>query len=299
MTEPSVFVLGAQKCGTTTVADLLAAQPEIFVPSVKETYFFCDEELWARGVDWYRSEFYRPSATGEARIFCDATPFYLASAEAIDRLAGNSGADARFIVTLRDPVKRAYSAYWHQKRLGNEPLSFEDALDAEPGRVRAARAENGRWWRHAYVGVGRYASQLDHAFEVLGRDRILVLLPEDLEDVPALQERLREFVGLCPANGNGKSVSGLHSNSSAMPRSQALHRLVTGKNPLKSVVRTLVPREMRSRVGRKILAVNLKPGQYPPIDAAALDRLRRLFEPDIERLASMGLTGAITWKGAG
>ena len=56
MGKPSVFVLGAQKCGTTTVADMLAAQPEVFVPSVKETYFFCDEELWAKGQDWYSDD---------------------------------------------------------------------------------------------------------------------------------------------------------------------------------------------------------------------------------------------------
>ncbi len=299
MTEPSVFVLGAQKCGTTTIADLLATQSEIFVPSIKETYFFCDEELWAKGIDWYKSEFYRPSATGENRIFCDATPFYLASRQAVDRLGEYANTDTRFIVTLRDPVSRAYSAYWHQKRLGNEPLSFSDALDAEAERVKLARAEGGRWWRHAYTEVGRYASQLDYAFDVLGRDKVLVLLSEDLQDMPALRGRLREHIGLHSDSGGDQPVMGMESNKSAMPRSQTLHRLVTGKNPVKSVARALVPREMRSRIGRKILKGNLKAGQYPPMDAATRARLERLFEPDVERLAAMGLTGVMAWKKAG
>lgn len=298
MAEPSLFVLGSQKCGSTTIADLLAAQPEIFVPSIKETYFFCDEALWAKGFDWYRSEFYRNSATEGCRVYCDATPFYLASKEAIDRLADYADEETRFVVTLRDPVSRAYSSYWHQQRMGNESLSFEAALEIEPDRIAAARAEKGRWWRHAYTEVGRYAAQLDYAFEKLGRDRVLVLLPEDLKDVPKLQNQLREHVGLRPANSES-SAEQMRSNSSSMPRSKTLHRLITKDNPLKSVIKTLLPREMRTKLGRKILSRNLKAGQYPPMDPATRARLEQLFAPEIDALMAMGITGAAAWKKAG
>lgn len=297
MAEPSVFVIGAQKCGTTTVADILAAQPEIFVPSIKETYFFCDEALWAKGLDWYRGEFYSPSATGQKRIFCDATPFYLASRDAIDRLAAYANADTRFIAVLRDPVSRAYSAYWHQRRLGNEPLSFEDALDAEPERIARARATGARWWRHAYVEVGRYAVQLAHAHDRLGRDRMLVLTRADLSDVGALQERLRRHIDLRPIEGSLDAP--VRSNSAAMPRSQTLHRMITGRNPLKSVARAMLPRELRTRIGRRILAGNLQPARYPPMQPETRARLEAVFASDIAALEALGVAGADTLTSAG
>ena len=58
MNKPSVFLLGVQKSGTTAIAGMLAEHSEIFVPSVKETYFFIDESLNSRGESWYLSEYY-------------------------------------------------------------------------------------------------------------------------------------------------------------------------------------------------------------------------------------------------
>ncbi|ETX16722.1 hypothetical protein OCH239_01285 [Roseivivax halodurans JCM 10272] len=296
MADPSVFVLGAQKSGTTTVADLLAAQPEVFVPSIKETYFFCDETLWEKGIDWYRQEFYGSGPAQEARLCCDATPFYLASDAALERLAAYTGPEARFVVVLRDPVARAYSAYWHQRRLGNEDLSFEAALEAEPARIAAARAEGGRWWRHAYAEAGRYSGQLERAFDLLGRDRILILSQPDLRDARQLEQRLREHLGLPPRSSSGSGA--LQANRASMPRSQALQRFVTGRNPIKQVARKVLPRELRTRIGRTILKSNLKAQSYPPMRPETQARLQEMFAADIAALSALGVD-ADPWKRAG
>lgn len=287
MADPSVFVLGAQKSGTTTVADLLAAQPEIFVPSIKETYFFCDETLWAKGTDWFRQEFYATAAARNAQVTCDATPFYLASPAALDRLATFAGPDARFVAVLRDPVTRAYSAYWHQRRLGNEDLSFEAALEAEPARIAAAHERGGRWWRHAYAEVGRYAGQLDLAFDRLGRDRFLILGQSDLRDTQALERRLRAHVGLPPRDA--PAADPRRANSAAMPRSLAVQKFVTGRNPVKTVARQILPREWRTRIGRTILKSNLKAQDYPPMRPETRARLQETFAPDIAALGVLGV----------
>jgi hypothetical protein len=291
--EPSVYILGVQKCGTTTVADVLAAQPEIFVPSIKETYFFCDEEHFAKGTDWYIREFYSPGATADARLYCDATPFYLASPQAMKRIARHIDESARFIVCLRDPVARAYSAYWHQCRLGNEPLSFEAALDAEPVRVAESRAAQGRWWRHAYVEVGHYGSQLERAFELLGRDRFLVLNETDLRDIAGLQSRLRAFLQL-PARDDLPSVD--RSNSAAMPRSTLLRSLITRRNPLKRVAQILLPRELRSAWGRKLMRLNQKSVEYPPMREETRDTLEAHFTQELAKLESLGISVPTTWR---
>jgi hypothetical protein len=286
MPNPSVFVLGAQKCGTTTVAELLAEQPEIFVPSVKETYFFCDEAMFVRGTDWYRREFYSSGAAQRARLLCDATPFYLASPEALQRIAQFVGDDARFIVCLRDPVARAYSAYWHQRRLGNEPLEFEAALAAEPERIAEARAARGRWWRHAYIEVGRYGVHLQRAYALLGRERFLLLDGASMSDMGKLQGQLRDFLGL---PGRAEQPPPRRANPAALPRSRMLQDLVIRRNPLKSMARALIPREARSAVGRRLLNANKKPFQYPAMNEQTRLRLRTEFVEDRVRLAALGI----------
>lgn len=284
MPKPSIFVLGVQKCGTTTVANVLAQQPEIFVPSVKETYFFCDDRQYERGADWYESEYFPARFAGAKTLGCDATPFYFCSREAITRLASYCGADARFIVVLRDPVNRAYSAYWHQKRLGNEPLSFEEALDQEGERIRVARAQGARWWRHAYTQVGRYAEHLEFAFSMLGRERFLILSGSNLGDTVELQSRLREFLGL-PATDFVPSNE--VANRATMPKSRLLQRLVTEQSAIKRLAQHFVPRELRSSLGRRLLQTNSTEISYPPMHGATEARLRELFLPDQARIREM------------
>lgn len=287
MARPNVFVLGAQKCGTTTIADLLAAQPEIFVPSIKETYFFCDEGLWRHGPAWYEAEFYPDSTVQDRPFVADATPFYLASRAAIDRIAEYADAEARFVVALRDPVDRAYSAYWHQRRLGNEALEFREALAAEPARIARARAEGGRWWRHAYVEAGFYAGQLEHAFDRLGRERVLVLDWAAFGDSARLVTLLRRHLGL-PA-GSAAPVAGTHSNPASVPRLKIVSDLVTRDNPVKSAARRLLPREFRTRMGRRILARNARPVAHPAMDAEVRAELERRFASDLEDLNALGI----------
>lgn len=294
MRKPSLFILGVQKCGTTTVADLLAQQPEIFVPSVKETYFFCDESYYAKGEEWYLKEFYASKFTRSALYLCDATPFYLASEQAIQRLRQYTANDARYIVCLRDPVARAYSAYWHQRRLGNEPLDFESALACEEERITQAKANGGRWWRHAYFEVGRYGSQLERAFSQLGRERFLILMEQDLQDLDQLQQRLRTWLGLPQRSA---SVRIHRANVSSLPRSVLIQKLITRRNPLKSLIRMILPREIRSYLGRQLLNINLRPYSYPVMKEQTRLMLYRRYADEYAILDHLGIALPPSWMG--
>lgn len=232
MRRPNLFILGVQKCGTTTVAGALSSHPDVFLPSVKETYFFCDERRYLKGVDWYLEEFYSVRRARRATVLADATPFYLASPEAVQRVAAFVGPTARFIVILRDPVKRAYSAFWHQQRLEAEPLSFGEALEAEPGRIAEARNAGERWWRYAYIEVGRYATHLRRAFDLLGRERLLVLTERALIDTERSAARISEHLGLrTPLAWTPGRV-----NRASMPRFKWLQRAIIRDRDRKSVV---------------------------------------------------------------
>ena len=90
---------------------------------------------------------------------------------------------AEIVTVLRNPVDRAYSAYWHSRRMGWETLeTFEEALAAEPRRLATAAPGSGQI---GYVARGRCAQQLELLMALFGKERVQVFLIEDLGDKPA------------------------------------------------------------------------------------------------------------------
>jgi len=132
---PSFFILGAQKSGTTWLWDMLKQHPGTSLPEEKEIHYFGSAELYEKGDDWYYSHFagLNPEKLiGEASTtyFFDHVPFwhnpshelaYSLSLPPIPDLIENKFPNAKYIVILRDPVRRAISAYSHWMRKGDLP----------------------------------------------------------------------------------------------------------------------------------------------------------------------------------
>lgn len=198
---PDFLVLGAQKAGTTALYAYLRWHPGITGPSWKEVSFF--DRHWWRGESWYRGHF--PLRSG-GRLVGEASPSYLFHPLAPER-ARAVVPDARLLVVLRDPVDRAYSQYQHEVALGREPLSFEDALEAEDERLRGEverlqsdpKAFSFAWWNHTYVSRGMYADQLERWFEHFPREQVLALTTEELGERPAqTYASVLSFLGAAP-----------------------------------------------------------------------------------------------------
>jgi len=200
---PDFLVLGAQKAGTTALYAYLRRHPGITGPSWKEVSFF--DRHWTRGERWYRGNF---PLRARGALVGEASPSYLFHPLAPQRVR-QVVPDARLVALLRNPVDRAYSHYHHEVALGREPLSFEDALEAEEervaGEVERLVADPGyfshAWWDHTYVARGLYADQLERWLAVFEREQLLVLTTDELAADPGdAYTRVLAFVG-APAHG--------------------------------------------------------------------------------------------------
>ena len=199
---PDAVILGAMKCGTSSLHNYLVQQPGVIEPLRKEVHYF--DVNFDRGESWYRANFGR---LGEPGLNIDSSPYYLFH-PAVPRRMRALLPDVKLIVLLRDPVRRAYSHYWHERDKGREELQFDAAIAAEAGRLgdahqRLADGTLERSFAHqhfSYVARGRYAEQLETWFSVYPRDQFLVLRFEDLarEPLAALNTTLG-FLGLPPA----------------------------------------------------------------------------------------------------
>lgn len=292
MNKKWVVILGVQKCGTTSVANLLSKQEDVFVPSIKETYFFCEDRAYKKGMHWFLSEFYSSSKAFKAKIYCEATPFNLYSRAALERIKSDLPPDTKFIVCLRSPISRAYSAYWHQRRLGNETLGFEEALYAEKKRIAAMKAGGDRWWRHAYYSVGLYGEQLQYAFSLFDRKNFLIVNDLDLKNRSALESSIRTFLGIKDV---GVYSGYENSNQSSMPRFKIVQRFINGDSFLKRLIVQFFPREFRTKVAKLILESNQKSFSYPDMDPYVANDLHDKFKEDMVLLNELGVDFPDHW----
>lgn len=204
---PDFAIIGTQRGGTTSLHAYLNTHPDILTPAKKEIHYLTDRH--ARGVDWYIGQF--PSHVPAGTLVGEATPYALFHPLAPQRLR-EVAPSAKIVVLLRNPVDRAYSHYLHERNRGHEDLSFEDALAAEPERLRGLEEQlasgellaSDTHKRASYLARGRYAVQLERWLAVFPREQMLILRSEDLYDNPAeATRRVTGFLDLPPLTFEG------------------------------------------------------------------------------------------------
>jgi hypothetical protein len=196
---PDFLIIGAQKCGTTFRYHLLCQHPYVVSAATKEVHFF--DTSFAKGVQWYRSQFLAPTQKNGRKILTgESSPYYIYHPHAAKR-AAKVVPDAKLIALLRDPVDRAYSDYNHKIREVREHLSFEEAIDAEEERLRGEKEKmlandnyhSLKYRKYSYLSRGIYVDQLVEWNRHFDRDQLLVLKSEDFFENP--QESFKRVLG--------------------------------------------------------------------------------------------------------
>jgi hypothetical protein len=176
---PNFIYIGPSKAGSTWLHEVLIRHPQIFMSAAKDLYFF--DRYFDRGLPWYASHFrdIRP----EQRIVGEVCQEYLSCADAPKRMVTCLGDDVRLMVTLRDPVARAFSGYLYMRKHGVFGGTFREALDSRPGMFNHSR----------------YATLLSQYLEYFDRSSIYTAVFDDLvEDPQAFIDELLRWLGVDP-----------------------------------------------------------------------------------------------------
>jgi hypothetical protein len=206
---PDFLIIGAQKCGTTSLYEYLIQHPDIYAATAKEVGYF--DRYYQKGLPWYRSQF--PSAfrkwyvrliLGRAFLTGEASTGYILNPHALKRIS-KIVPKAKLILMLRNPVDRAYSHYQHALRMKRESLSFEEAVKKEPERIRDT------WKRmlgdenyynlnialYAYLKTGLYIDQVRVLMSYFSKEQVLIIKNEDFDANPAaVVKRVLKFLGV-------------------------------------------------------------------------------------------------------
>jgi hypothetical protein len=181
---PDFLIIGAAKCGTSTLYQYLAAHPGIFMSAIKEPCFFDGDVAWDKGLDWYRGLFREAT---ENQLCGEASTNYTRWPQVPDvpRRIAEAMPDVKLIYLLRHPVERAYSHYVHRytrEVYPGEPFrqTFEEFVEEDP----------------MCLDSSDYAMQIEQYLPFFAQDSLLVLRLEDLRRDPGpLLGRVLRFLG--------------------------------------------------------------------------------------------------------
>jgi hypothetical protein len=203
---PDYLVIGAQKAGTTSLFSSINQHPQVLPPLHKEIHYF--DLRFEKGVSWYRSHFpeiARLKAAGA--ITGESSPYYLFHPHCAGRIH-DLAPHAKIIILLRNPVDRAISHYFHERKHDAEPLSMDDAFRSEDGRIggelkrmlREPLYRSGSHQHYSYLSRGIYADQLKPYLDLFPANQVLILKAEDLFARPVeIVREVYRFLGLSDA----------------------------------------------------------------------------------------------------
>ncbi len=266
--------IGAQKAGTTTLADILCRHSEICIPPIKETKFFLFPEDFNKGEDFYNSYF---SNYNGQKAVGEFDPDYLLFPETAQRIMDTLGKDIKILVVLRNPADRAYSHFLMTKKKGLETLSFEEAIIEEKNRKQDIKTKK----IFAYIERGMYGSQLEKFLKIFPKQNFMFLVFEEdfLQNREITIKNVQEFLGVAfePLDIN------VHSNEAGEAQNKAMRDLVRKPNFVKKTLKMILPsKEARKKIRKYFIRKNTQKVSDPKLTPEIRDKvLKQYFMEEI------------------
>lgn len=247
------MIVGAQKCGTTTLDQILRSHPSVVGCTEKEPHFFSTSPDWRTELPNYERLFPRR----DGALYFEASTTYTfyphRKLELWDDLHAFNP-DLKIIYVVRDPIERVTSAYMHLYERGYVESSFEKAVVDVP----------------ILLDVTRYASQIAPFIRRFGAERVRILFFDDLVHAPqAVARDVAAFLGIDPDGFT--RVHDIHANRS-LGGQKRHHR--HDRSLLLRVLRRVASPRWRALTDISGRAFSEKPILAPPLERALLHMLR-------------------------
>ncbi len=294
---PNFVVVGAPKCGTTSLYHYLRQHPQVFLPQRKELHYFSfphlsrlvagpgDDSILATSsstLEGYRAYF---ADVGGEKAIGDISPSYFHYADEVAPEIRRALGAPKIIVMLRDPVQKAFSQYMHLVRDAREDLSFPQALHAERERIERGYSA---MWRYAESSL--FTRRTQRYMDEFGRDRVKVVLFDDLTRDP--ERTVEEIFAFLEVDPGVKVELDSTFNRSGAPRSRWVANLITRPNPITSAARKVLPLSLTGKVRDLLQRANT--GAKHQLDAQSREELWKFFAADTAELEQL-LGRAVPW----
>ncbi|MFT4680398.1 MAG: hypothetical protein ACI9FU_000731 [Granulosicoccus sp.] len=276
------LIIGTQKAGTTSLYNYIDEHPQIFVPEVKEIQYFVDDRFYKQGPK-YLAPFFKGSEDAKARgmAYVHMLPF----ADCPKRVA-EFNPEMKVIVMLRDPLKRAYSAYNFAAKNGWEKkgVSFLESFDLEPVRLNGNYTER---YELGYFNNGLYHRHLSNWAKWFSKEKMLILKDSELRhERETTLKRVFAFLGVEQEASINLKVE--HNKAGGI-KNPALQKVLLDKEAgwkrkLGAVIPKPVKVALRANVIKPVMEWNQKEEASKPITAEEKAAIAPYFKDDLDAL---------------
>jgi hypothetical protein len=265
---PNFFLAGCQKTASTWLHRCFREHPDIYVPENDATHYFTMN--YYKGLNWYCRVY--EDYSGE-KVIGDTTPSYIRDYYAPSRIA-EYNRNAKLIFTFRNPIDRAFSHYWHEKKKRKIAFKFNEAL------------ENYDLYEN-WIVAGFYHQHLSRYYEYFQKEQILVLIYEDLKENPYLF--LKKIFNFLEVDDNFVPSVIEKKVNVAWHHPRDINK--KNKQPIKSLAKLVIPQKVYHRIGQKIskslCRIGLSLSEYYDVGITPemRDRLRKIFDKENQKLS--------------
>jgi hypothetical protein len=269
MPLPNFIIIGAQKCGTSSLHTYLDEHPDIQMSTEKEVQYFSEEWRWEQGLEWYQNRFPEgPGLKGEASPQYTWYPYCDKSAERMAALLP----DIKLIYMVRDPITRMASQYQDWVAQFWERGSFEEAM------------ENIDEWPHRYRVTSSYWYQLQHYLKYYKPEQIKVVALEDLSKATTVTMRgILEFLEVNPDFWSQSWLERRHTGDIKRRPHPLFQPLVSDWLRMELLEPRRIPRKVAYAI-RHFIQRTGTPIERPNPEGQFEQRLMALFRDDVNQL---------------
>lgn len=282
---PNFFIIGAPKCGTTSLAAWLAQHPNVYISPIKEPWYFSRDikkqsiRSWEEYLRLFEPARLEHTAVGEAST---SYLFSKVAVPSIERVFPG----ARYIVMVRNPIDMAYSLHEEQLR-----VFYENVTDFVQAWYMAPHRRLGRQVPSScpdpvlldYPVWCRLGEQLERLYSIVPRDRVLVVVLDDVKANPRREYlRVLEFLGV---PDDGRQAFPVHNPAREWRVrwfGKALRSLGRRVAWAKHIAGVLPRRSLG--IMRRLEEIGTRRRPRPPLPPEFRGELDRYFAEDIRRL---------------
>lgn len=300
MRLPDFVIVGAPKCGTTSLASYLGAHPGIFMPPLKEPNYFCFDLPKRRRIDQLDAYHGLFEPAGADQLCFEASAMYLFSDVAVPAVL-DTKSDAKIIVMVRNPIEMVVSHHSSKLyTLEENERDFERAwrLSSQraEGRMVTPQCRAPRYLD--YQAIGRLGWQVQRLKRWVPEDQLHVIVFDDLRADPgAVYRDALGFLGIMPDDRHTFEVLNARQTHVWSGLSRLLKSPPRPVRLAKRVVRSALPRQTKA-LGRALRRANAKPAARQALSGELRQEMAATFRDDITLLGELIGRDLKHWHGA-
>ncbi len=282
--SPNFFILGAPKCGTSSMNHWLSEHPNVFMSKVKEPNFYNTDH---GGLSLYNQKSYKKlfkNVCNDHKIIGESSAWYLYSKVAVTNILNDSDLkELKFLVMIRNPIKMSYSLHEQQVFSLNEPeKDFLKAWDLQ--RERSLNKKTGFFTKEGqhlrYGDICKLGVQIERLYKIVPKEKIKIIVLDDIYKNPLkVYKETLSFLKL-PYDGrsNFKAL-----NTAKVKKSRLFALFIRALGDIKYQLKIQKGLGLLNKINR----LNLKSLERKKLDRLTENKLKQYFKEDVLLLSRL------------